>query len=147
MKFDDIMMMWEQDSKMDKTELGDESLKIPLLHHKYYKLFVEEGLLLKKLEQDYKSMYKLKYEYYMGVLDQETLTEMNWEPNSLKILKQDLSIYTDADQDLQRIQAKIDIQKQKLSFLESAIKTVSNRGYLIKNAIDWERFKVGGWRK
>lgn len=144
MKFDDIMMMWEQDSKMDKTELGDESLKIPLLHHKYYKLFVEEGLLLKKLEQDYKSMYKLKYEYYMGVLDQETLTEMNWEPNNLKILKQDLSIYTDADQDLQRIQAKIDIQKQKLSFLESAIKTVSNRGYLIKNAIDWERFKVGG---
>ena len=137
-------MMWEQDSKMDKTELGDESLKIPLLHHKYYKLFVEEGLLLKKLEQDYKSMYKLKYEYYMGVLDQETLTEMNWEPNSLKILKQDLSIYTDADQDLQRIQAKIDIQKQKLSFLESAIKAVSNRGYLIKNAIDWNRFKVGG---
>lgn len=144
MKFDDIMIMWEQDSKMDKTELGDESLKIPLLHHKYYKLFVEEGLLLKKLEQDYKSMYKLKYEYYMGVLDQDTLTEMNWEPNGLKILKQDLSIYTDADQDLQRIQAKIDIQKQKLSFLESAIKTVSNRGYLIKNAIDWERFKVGG---
>ena len=144
MKFDDIMIMWEQDSKMDKTELGDESLKIPLLHHKYYKLFVEEGLLLKKLEQDYKSMYKLKYEYYMGVLDQDTLTEMNWEPNGLKILKQDLSIYTDADQDLQRIQAKIDIQRQKLSFLESAIKTVSNRGYLIKNAIDWERFKVGG---
>ena len=138
------MIMWEQDSKMDKTELGDESLKIPLLHHKYYKLFVEEGLLLKKLEQDYKSMYKLKYEYYMGVLDQDTLTEMNWEPNGLKILKQDLSIYTDADQDLQRIQAKIDIQRQKLSFLESAIKTVSNRGYLIKNAIDWERFKVGG---
>ena len=143
MKFDDIMMMWEQDSKMDKTELGDESLKIPLLHHKYYKLFVEEGLLLKKLEQDYKSMYKLKYEYYMGVLDQDTLIEMNWEPNSLKILKQDLSIYTDADQDLQRIQIKIDIQKQKLSFLESAIKTVSNRGYLIKNAIEWHKFTSG----
>jgi len=144
MKFEDIMMMWEQDSKMDKTELGDESLKIPLLHHKYYKLFVEESLLFKKLEQDYKSMYKLKYEYYMGVLDEETLTEMNWKPNGLKILKQDLTIYTDADQDLQRIQAKIDIQKQKISFLESAIKTISNRGYLIKNVIDWERFKVGG---
>jgi hypothetical protein len=144
MKFEDIMIMWEQDSKMDKTELGDESLKIPLLHHKYYKIFVEEGLLLKKLEQDHKTMYKLKYEYYMGVLDEETLAEMNWKPNGLKILKQDLSIYTDADPDLQRIQAKIDIQKQKLSFLESAIKTISNRGYLIKNAIDWERFKVGG---
>jgi hypothetical protein len=80
----------------------------------------------------------------MGTLDHETMTEMNWQPNGLKILKQDLAVYTDADQDLQRIQAKIDIQKQKISFLESAIKTISNRGYLIKNAIDWERFKVGG---
>lgn len=144
MKFDDIMSTWEQDSRMDDSELGAESLKIPLLHHKYYKIYVQEALQLKAFEQDYKLLYRLKYEYYMGVLDQETLVEKGWDPNPLKILKQDLSIYMDADQDLQRIQAKIDIQKQKNSFLESAIKTISNRGFLIKNAIDWERFKVGG---
>jgi hypothetical protein len=80
----------------------------------------------------------------MGVLDQDTLIEKGWDPNPLRILKQDLSIYIDSDEDLQRIQAKIDIQKQKASFLESAIKTITNRGFLIKNAIDWERFKVGG---
>lgn len=144
MKLDDIMDLWADDARMDDTELGNESLRIPLLHHKYYKIFVQEGLLLKKLEQDYKSLYKLKYEYYMGVLDQETLLEKGWDPNPLKILKQDLSIYMEGDNDLQLIQAKIDIQKQKLSFLESAIKTITNRGFLIKNAIDWERFKVGG---
>ena len=144
MKFDDIMSAWEQDSRMDDSELGAESLRIPILHHKYYKLYVQEALQLKAFEQDYKTLYRLKYEYYMGVLDQETLIEKGWDPNPLKILKQDLSIYMDADQDLQRIQAKIDIQKQKNSFLESAIKTISNRGFLIKNAIDWERFKVGG---
>jgi hypothetical protein len=144
MKFDDIMSAWEQDSRMDDSELGAESLKIPILHHKYYKLYVQEALQLKAFEQDYKTLYRLKYEYYMGVLDQETLIDKGWDPNPLKILKQDLSIYMDADQDLQRIQAKIDIQKQKNSFLESAIKTISNRGFLIKNAIDWERFKVGG---
>lgn len=144
MKLDDIMDLWADDARMDDTELGNESLRIPMLHHKYYKIFVQEGLLLKKVEQDYKSLYKLKYEYYMGVLDQETLLEKGWDPNPLKILKQDLSIYMEGDNDLQLIQAKIDIQKQKLSFLESAIKTITNRGFLIKNAIDWERFKVGG---
>ena len=144
MKLDDIMDLWADDARMDDTELGNESLRIPMLHHKYYKIFVQEGLLLKKVEQDYKSLYKLKYEYYMGVLDQETLLEKGWNPNPLKILKQDLSIYMEGDDDLQLIQAKIDIQKQKLSFLESAIKTITNRGFLIKNAIDWERFKVGG---
>jgi hypothetical protein len=144
MKFEDIMDLWAQDSQMDDTELGAESLKIPLLHHKYYKMYVQEAIQLKAYEQQYKSLYRLKYEYYMGVLDQETLAENGWNPNPLKILKQDLTIYIDADQDLQRIQVKIDIQKQKTSFLESAIKTISNRGFLIKNAIDWERFKVGG---
>ncbi len=143
MKFDDIMHMWEQDAKMDRTELGEESVKIPLLHYKYYKLFVDEGLLYKKLEIDYKSLYKLKYEYYMGTLDQETIQQKGWEPNSLKILKADLAVYTDADSDLQHIQARLDVQKQKITFLESVIKSISNRVFLIKNAIDWERFKVG----
>lgn len=138
------MIVWEKDAKMDQTELGEESVKIPLLHHKYYKMFVDEGLLYKKLEMDYKSLYKLKYEYYMGILDQETMQERGWEPNSLKILKADLAVYTDADPDLQTLQARLDVQKQKMSFLESVIKTINNRGFLIKNAIDWERFKVGG---
>lgn len=144
MKFDDIMDLWQQDANMDNSELGEESLKIPQLHHKYYKILVQEGLLLKKYEQDYKAMNKLKFEYYMGVLDEETLRKYDWEPFQLKVLKQDLSTYIDSDEDMQNIQAKIDIQKQKISFLESVVKMVSNRGFLIKNAIDWERFKVGG---
>lgn len=143
MKLDDIMDLWAEDAQMDKTELVTESLKIPALHHKYYKLFVQEGLVQKKYEQDLKTLYRLKYEYYMGVLDKDTMDEKGWNPNPLKILKQDLSIYMDGDSDLQVIQAKIDIQKQKLSFLESAIKTIVNRGFLIKNAIDWTRFQNG----
>ena len=144
MKFDDIMDLWQQDANMDNSELGEESLKIPQLHHKYYKMLVQEGLLLKKYEQDYKVMNRLKFEYYMGVLDEDTLREHDWEPFQLKVLKQDLSTYIDSDADMQTIQAKIDIQKQKIAFLESVVKMVSNRGFLIKNAIDWERFKVGG---
>ncbi len=128
---------------MDMTELSTESLKIPLLHHKYYKLFVQEGILQKKYEQDFKTLYKVKYEYFMGVLDRVALEERGWAPNPLKILKQDLSIYMESDADLQVISAKIDIQRQKVSFLESAIKTITNRGFLIKNVIDWERFKSG----
>ena len=144
MKLDDIVAMWEHDAKIDEMELGQESLKIPALHHKYFKVYAQEGLTLKNLEYQYKQLYKLKFEYYMGILDQETLTEKQWDPNPLKILKQDLPVYIDSDTDIQTISAKIDIQKQKMSFLESVIKTISNRGFLIKNAIDWERFKVGG---
>ena len=143
MNFQNIMSMWEADAKMDNTELGEESLKIPLLHHKYYKIFVEEGLAYRKYESEYKVLYKQKFEYYMGIMDQDTLQALGWEPNPLKILKQDLPTYIEADTDLQAIQSKLDVQKSKVSFVESIIKTISNRGFLIKNAIDWERFKVG----
>ena len=143
MKLDEIINEWEQDSRIDNTELAVESLKTPSLHHKYYKMFSFEGLQLKRLEFEYKALFKLKHQYYTGVLDQETLEERGWGPNPLKILKQDLPVYMDGDSDLQTIQAKMDMQKQKLTMLESIIKTITNRGFLIKNAIDWERFKMG----
>jgi hypothetical protein len=144
MKLEDIMSLWAQDAQMDDSELGQESLKIPLLHHKYYRILVEEGLRYKQLDHEYKRLYKKKYEYFMGIISEEELEENNWDPNPLKILKQDIPMYMESDADIQAIQTKLDIQKQKISYIESIIKTVSTRGFLIKNAIDWERFKVGG---
>lgn len=143
MKLELIMNEWEADTKIDKTELGEASLRLPILHHKYYKMFIEESLLLKKLEGEFKILYRLKHEYYMGLLDRETLKEKGWDPNPLKILKSDLPVYLESDSDMQVIQARIDIQNQKVTFLESAIKTINNRGFLIKNAIDFLKFQNG----
>jgi len=39
---------------------------------------------------------------------------------------------------------KISVQQEKVDTLEAIIKAITNRGFLIKSAIDWERFKVGG---
>ena len=35
------------------------------------------------------------------------------------------------------------LNREKIDFLESVIKTINIRGFHIKNAIDWEKFKVG----
>jgi hypothetical protein len=143
MKLEDIETNWGQDSKINSADLATESLRIPELHHKYFKIFTQERLLLKKFEQEYKQMYKLKYEYYMGILDEGELKSNGWEPFALKVLKTDLSIYMEGDQDLGNITNKIEFQKEKIALLESIIKTVINRGFLIKNAIDWNRFTTG----
>ena len=37
MNIDDILNLWQEDVKIDRTELGDEALNIPKLHHKYYR--------------------------------------------------------------------------------------------------------------
>ena len=144
MKLEDIQAAWKQDSTLDRTELGEESLKIPQLHSKYFNIFSQERLLLRKLEADYKTLLRLKHEYYTGVISEEDLREQHWTPFMLKVLRTDLSMYIDGDQDIQAMQLKIEMQKEKVDFLDSAIKSLTTRGYQIKNAIDWTRFQMGG---
>lgn len=143
MNITELTELWKADSEIDRTELGDESLKIPKLHSKYYNLFIQERLLLKKLEGEYKQLYRVKFEYFNGILSEEELEEYNLEPFALKILKTDLPIYIESDKDLQTLQAKIAVQKEKIDFLESIIKSLTNRGFQIKSAIDWAKFTHG----
>jgi hypothetical protein len=141
-KLEEIEALWEKDSKIDRTELDSESLKIPMLHSKYYKIYLREKVQLKADDQDLKQFYKLKHEYYTGKLSQEELRQYGWEPFQF-VLKNDIQVYMDADKDLCERLLKVQIQKEKVHFLEDIIKTLNGRGFLIKNAIDFIRFTSG----
>ena len=143
MKLEEIQSHWEKDSVIDRSELGEESLKIPQLHSKYYKIYSEERMSLRKLEYQYNHLKKLKSSYYNGSMSEEELNEHGWEPNPLKILKSDIPMYIESDSDVITLQTKIDMQQEKVEFVESVIKSFTTRGYQIKSAIDWEKFKVG----
>jgi hypothetical protein len=142
MKLEDIESLWQQDCFIDRTSLEQESLKIPLLHSKYYKIYLREKIQLKAEEGEYDQFYKIKHEYYTGKLSQEDLAQYGWEPFQF-ILKGDLSIYLNSDKDLITKLLKLQVQREKVDFLESIIKTINNRGFLIKNAIDFIKFSNG----
>lgn len=143
MKLDEIQIMWERDAQIDRTELGEESLRIPQLHSRYFKLFSQERLVLRKMEADWKQLYRDRFEWYNGTLSEESLNEHEWQPNPLKILRTDISMHLEADQYLQTIGLKLEMQKEKVDFLEAIIKSLTTRGFQIKSAIEWERFKMG----
>lgn len=143
MKLEEIQELWSRDAQIDRTELGEESLRIPQLHSKYFNLFSVERLSLRKMEQEYKELYRVKHEYYNGTLSEDELKEWCWEPFQLRILKSDISIYMQSDKDLSKAELKIEMQKEKVEFLESIIKNLPARGYQINAAISWEKFKVG----
>lgn len=143
MKLDEIMDLWAEDSKMDKTELAKESLRIPEIHHKYYKILIDEARVKRNLDAEYKVLHKNKHMHYLGFLSEEDYKELGWTPSPLKILRQDLSIHMDADKDILLLKNKIEVQDSKLTALENIIKTIANRGFSIKNAIDWNKFQMG----
>lgn len=144
MKLDDIRNMWSLDAKIDGTELSAESLRIPSLHSKYYGIFTEERLRLRKYETDMKKLRLQKYEFFTQGPTKET-HELGWElPPVGKVIKSEVSNYIDADDDIIQLTLKIGIQQEKVEMLESVIRGLNNRGYLIKNAIDFAKFKMGG---
>jgi len=143
MKLEDILNEWDRDCNIDRLEISNESLDISKLHNKYLRIMTAESVLLRSTTQEYNRLYKLKWEYYLGHLDDDILKEYNWEPNRLKILRQDVSIYLDSDPDLQKLKSRQDLQKEKIAALDSIMKSISNRGFQIKNYIEYEKFRVG----
>ena len=143
MNIDELMDMWSKDSDIDRTELGEESLKIPQLHSKYYKLFATERLRLKKMEADFKILKLEKYEFYTQGPTEES-RDRGWKlpPRGL-VLKADVSMYMEADDDLIQTSLKIGLQQEKVDYLENIIKSLVNRNFNIKNAIEWHKFTHG----
>lgn len=143
MKIESIFAEWEKDSEPDRTELGNEALIIAKLHHKYFRILSQERLTRRQLENDLKVLRLEKYEFYTQGPTKETM-DKGWQmPPIGKILKSDVQNYIEADSDIINLSLKIGIQNEKIDFLESVIKLLMNRGFHIKAAIDWEKFKMG----
>ena len=141
MNLEQIQEMWERDSQIDPDNLHDESLKIPQLHAKYYTLYNTITLLKEKARESYNRVKLERYNYYTGKAPAEVYEE---EPFPYKVREKDaIQRYLDADEKLNRLDIKMRYYDVMLKFLEEIIKTVSNRTFQIKNAIEWHRFQAG----
>lgn len=141
MNLDEIQKMWEEDSNMDPDNLHLESLKIPQLHAKYYKIYNNTMLLNKKCIQDINSLKRDRYEYYNGKASPEIYAE---EPFPFKVRdKESMTRYLEADEKLGHLKLKSEYYETILKYLEEIIKNLNNRTFQIKNAIEWSKFQAG----
>jgi hypothetical protein len=58
-------------------------------------------------------------------------------------MKSELPMHIDSDSDIIKSTLRIAVQQEKVDVLESIIKSLNGRGYNIKAAIDYEKFKTG----
>ena len=140
MKIEELYKEVERDLKIDDTELDLESIRTPQIHNKYLKYFTQQSLQYKKLQDDYKVMYRMKWEYYTGKANPEVYKE---QPFDLKVLKADVGIYLDSDGDLQQLSQRMAYTKQIIEYLERILKEINNRNWNIRNTIEWKKFLHG----
>lgn len=140
MTLNELLEQIEIDSKIDQNRLDFEALSIPSLHAKYYRIFLEEARILKGLQIDFAMEKKAATHYYLGKAPDE---EYQKKPSNIKVLKTDIDLYLDADEDLQALAKKLNTQKLKVEAIENFLRTLNNRGYAIKTALDFMKFKAG----
>ena len=143
MKLEEIQEFWNADREIDITELANESVRIPQIHDKYLKIYIDERIRLKGLQFELTKLVRLKTDYYAGKLTQEELEKLGWEQFLHRLLKNEISTYIEADEDVIKIKKNIVLIEEKCHYLDSIIKMISNRGFQIKSAIDWIKYKSG----
>ncbi len=140
MTFDELQQLAEKDLKIDNLALDLESLKTPALHNKWLKFHNQYTQLLKKAEQDLARLTREKWEYYTGKADPSVYQA---KPFNLKILKQDVDKYLKSDDEIIKLEQKVTYILSVVDYLDRTVKMISNRGFQIKNAIDWQKFTSG----
>ena len=133
MNIEDIMDMWMTDAKIDDVDLDTESLNIPNLHAKYLKILYKEKLKYRKLTIQKKTIQKVLAEYYRGDLNNpEDLQEINRDPWTRTVLKQDINSYVESDDEMVKLYTKLAYQEEIVSLLEDIIKNINNRTFILE---------------
>ena len=133
--------MCQNDSVIYPDNLHDESLKIPQLHSKYYTIYNTITLMREKARTQYNQVKLERYNYYTGKAEPEV-----YEKDPFPYLvseKHAIQRHLEADEKLTTIDLKIRYYDATLKFLEEIIKTVANRTFQIKNAIECHKFQAG----
>ena len=140
MDLEQLQDLADKKLKINDIELDIESLKTPALHNEFLKHLTKYKLLLSKAQTEYNTMKRDKWEYYTGKADAAVYA---LKPFDLKILRTDIDKYLDSDEDLQKQKQKVDYLDTTVDFLDRTIRQIGNRGFAIKNAIDWRKFTSG----
>jgi hypothetical protein len=139
MNLEKIEEMWAKDSEafFDHRELpellANDSMETPRLHAKYLQFYNQFKLMLSDAEVKYRQLYREKFEYYSGKAPASVYKE---KPFDLKVLKGDLPMYIDSDQDLCRNKQKIDYLETCINSIDRILKQIDSRGFAIKNTIE-----------
>ena len=140
MTLDELKIQVEKDLKVNDERLDTESYRNQELYAKYLDHKTNFEFLLYRAKGEYKVLYRQKWEYYGGKSDAKVYAA---KPFDLKVLKTDLQMYINSDEEILDIQGKISYYESIIKYIDGVIKSIDNRGWDIRNATEWKKFEAG----
>ena len=144
MQLDEILTMWDEDSKIDDNHLGEASTATAKLHSKYLKILIQAKLKKTKLDIEYNSLRKTKIRYYRGELTKQELADLGWEQWQYnKPLKAEMGEFLQGDEDLSKILVRQEYIDTMIYALESIMGQIKSRDFQLSNGVKWKVFLAG----
>ena len=141
MKLEELQIEAKEDLKIkDQGRLDQESYKNQNIKPKWLEYKTNYDQLLIMAKANHQKMYREKWEYYGGKADAKVYAA---KPFDLKVLKTDLQMYINSDEDILNLQGKIAYYESIIKYIDGIIKSIDNRGWDIRNATEWKKFEAG----
>ena len=125
---------------VDQERLDQESYKNQNIKPKWLEYRTRYDQLLIMRKSDHQRLWREKWEYYGGKADAKIYIT---KPFDLKVLKTDLHIYIESDEDIIKAEHKIAYLETVIKYIDGVLKSIQSRGWDIKNAISWKQFEAG----
>ena len=140
-KFDELKSEAREDLAIVRLEnLDQESYKNQNIKPKWLEYKSRFELLKTKAHIKYTNLYREKWVYYGGKSDAKVYAA---KPFDIRVMKTDLQMYIQSDDDILRLQNKIGYYESCVDYCKGVIKSIDNRGWDIRNATDWKKFEAG----
>ena len=125
MELDEIMKMWEEDSRIDDKDLDNESLNIPNVHQKYLNIYSKEKRKMSDLKTHWKILFQQRWEV--------VISKNGKAPeHNIRLSKTELERhYVAADEILQKAEKIMNEQEGKVEYLKSVLSMIENRSFHI----------------
>lgn len=144
MKLDDIHAEWAKDCVIDRLNLFGGLHEIGPLHSKYWRYLSDEKIKLEQYNAQYKELYEDKFWFFMHGDDEETIAK-GWKLplRGVTLVKDEVKRLVEKDKDIVELTLKRTVCSTKIDLLESILKTIQGRSFVISNMIKWIQFENG----
>lgn len=140
MKINELQKMIEIDSKLDISNLDNNSLETASLQAKYYNLFANMTRDKRVIQDELDKMKLFKFKYYKGQCEAEVYKE---KPFHETLTNAQAEAHVNADPEVQKLDRRLYLLDIKLELVKDMKKSLESRQWQIRNAIEFLKYKAG----
>lgn len=141
MKLTEIQAKAKAKLPVNKQEAGSEALENVNLFTEFRDILSLKRQEKRAYEHKMRKLLIEKKLYYSGKADPDVYKD---KPFNLRLKAAEVEEYVKADPEVFSLDAKLFEVEESISYLEDTMRAIKDRGFAIKNYIEWQKFMFGG---